>query len=154
MTVKLHLDWSGIVYSRVGRSDLFLITGYVTSNFLYLSFSTLRSRSLWRTDTTIFAKLNNSPPPPSHQMRIYGNSVETKMLDCRILCCYYWPVYPAFLHVHLRYVLLRFCRSYICNLFVNSSLNISHLIPLKIACSWRSDRGDSTKRPLYFFLAL
>ena len=39
-------------------------------------------------------------------------------------------------------------------LFVNSSLNISHLIPLKIPCSRRSDRGDRTKRPLYFFLAL
>ena len=28
------------------------------SNFLYLSFSTFYSSSLWRTDTIVFAKLN------------------------------------------------------------------------------------------------
>ena len=40
----------------------------MTSNFLFLSFSTLHSRSLWRSDTTIVAKFNNPPPlekPPS-----------------------------------------------------------------------------------------
>ena len=35
----------------------------MTSNFLFLSFSTLHSRSLWRTDTTIVAKFNKPPPP-------------------------------------------------------------------------------------------
>ena len=52
----------------------------MTSNFLYLSFSTLHSRSLWKTDTTIFTKLNkpplsNKPPrlyytPPSNKSKI------------------------------------------------------------------------------------
>ena len=40
------------------------------SNFLYFSFSTLYSSSLWRTDTVVFAKWNklpllNKPPPPA-----------------------------------------------------------------------------------------
>ena len=40
------------------------------SNFLYFSFSTLYSSSLWRTDTVVFAKWNklpllNKPPPAS-----------------------------------------------------------------------------------------
>ena len=48
----------------------FLAHGCITFNFLYLSFSTLYSSALWRTDTIIFAKLNksplsNNPPPPS-----------------------------------------------------------------------------------------
>ena len=34
----------------------------MTSNFLFLSFSTLHSRSLGRTDTTIVAKFNKPPP--------------------------------------------------------------------------------------------
>ena len=33
----------------------------MTSNFLYLSFSTLNSSSLWRTDTIVFAKLVKPP---------------------------------------------------------------------------------------------
>ena len=55
------------VYSPTGSSDLFMILGCMTSNFLYLSFSTLYSSSLWRTDTILWAKLitpalsNNSP---------------------------------------------------------------------------------------------
>ena len=53
-----------MVSSPVGSSDLSLILGCMTSNFLYLSFSTLRSSSLWRADTIVYAKLNNSPPPP------------------------------------------------------------------------------------------
>ena len=76
MTVKLHLDRSAMVYSRVGSSDLFLILGCMTSNFLYLSFSTLHSSFLWRADTTIFIKLNNPPlsnstPPPPNRFEIY-----------------------------------------------------------------------------------
>ena len=56
-----------MVYLPSGRLDLFLILGCMTSNFLYLNFSTLHSSSLWRTDTTIFSKLNkhslsNKPP--------------------------------------------------------------------------------------------
>ena len=65
-----------MVYSPAGCSDLSLIVGCVTSNFLYLSFSTLYSSSLWRTDTIVFPKsnkplLSNKPPvsftspPPS-----------------------------------------------------------------------------------------
>ena len=50
------------------------------SNFLYLSFSTLYSSSLWRTDTVVFAKWNklpllNKPPPPRlywHPLKPWG----------------------------------------------------------------------------------
>ena len=55
-TVKLGVDWSGMVYSPTGSF------GCTTSNFLYLSFSTLCSSYLWRTDTIVFAKLSKSPP--------------------------------------------------------------------------------------------
>ena len=77
MTVKLYLDLSAMVYSSVGSSDLLLILGCMTSNFLYLSFFTLHSSFLWRADTTtISAKLNKpplsnkplvsiKPPPPN-----------------------------------------------------------------------------------------
>ena len=60
---KFRVDWSGMVYSPTGSSDLLLILGCTTSNFLYLSFSTFYSSALWRTDTTVFAKLNKLPPP-------------------------------------------------------------------------------------------
>ena len=50
-----------MVYLPTGSSDLILIVGCVTSNFLYLSFSTLYSSSLWGTDTVFFAKLNKLP---------------------------------------------------------------------------------------------
>ena len=40
----------------------FFILGCMTLNFLYLSFSTLHSSSLWRADTT-FTKLNKPPFP-------------------------------------------------------------------------------------------
>ena len=33
-------------------------------NFLYFSFSTLYSNSLWRTNTIVVSKLNKPPPPP------------------------------------------------------------------------------------------
>ena len=55
-----------MVYPRIGSSDLFLIVGCMTSNFLYLSFFNLHSSLLWRADTTIFSKLNKSPPPFSN----------------------------------------------------------------------------------------
>ena len=47
-----------MVYSPVGSSGLFLILGGMTSNFLFLSFSTFHASFLWRADRTIFAKLN------------------------------------------------------------------------------------------------
>ena len=50
-----------MVYSPTGSLDLFLILGCMTSNFLYLSFSTLYSSSLWRTDTIVFSKLSQPP---------------------------------------------------------------------------------------------
>ena len=58
-----------MVYSPTESSDLFLILGCMTSDFLSLSFSTLFFSSLWTTNTIIFAKLNKSPlsnkPPVS-----------------------------------------------------------------------------------------
>ena len=58
-----------MLYSPAGSSDLFSNLCCVTSNILYLSFSTLHSSSLWRTDIIFFAKLNKPPglylqPPP------------------------------------------------------------------------------------------
>ena len=38
MTLKLRVNWSGMVYSQTGTSDLFLILCCMASNFLYLSF--------------------------------------------------------------------------------------------------------------------
>ena len=61
-------------YSPTRSSDLFLILGCKTSDFLYLGFSTLYFSSLWTTDTIIFAKLNTSPlsnkPPVSTVKKI------------------------------------------------------------------------------------
>ena len=65
MTVKLCVDWSGMGYLPTGSSDLILFFGCMTSNFLYLSFSTLYSSSLLRTDTIVFSKLNKPPSPLS-----------------------------------------------------------------------------------------
>ena len=58
MTVKVCVDLSGMVYLPTGSSELILILGCMTQNFLYLSFSALYSSSLWRTDTIIVSKLN------------------------------------------------------------------------------------------------
>ena len=44
----------------------FFILGFVTSNFLYLSFSTVYFSSLWRADTNAFAKLNKPPISIKH----------------------------------------------------------------------------------------
>ena len=56
----------------------FLIFDGMTSNFLHLSFSTLNSSCLWRTDTIIFAKLSKTPisllsppPPPLEDLRYH-----------------------------------------------------------------------------------
>ena len=62
-----------MVCSPTGGSDLFLILGCMTSNFLYLSFSTLYSSSLWRNDTIVWAKFNMHPSqisPPVLQRTI------------------------------------------------------------------------------------
>ena len=53
-----------MVYSPAGSSDLFFILGCMTSNFLYLSFSTLLSSSLWRTDNIVFAQMYELNKPP------------------------------------------------------------------------------------------
>ena len=50
-----------MVYLPARSSDVFLIFDCTTSNFLHLSFSTLNSSCLWRTDTINFAKLSKTP---------------------------------------------------------------------------------------------
>ena len=55
------MDWSGKVYLSTGSTDLILILGCMTSNFFYLSFTTLYSSSLWRTDTIVVSQLNTPP---------------------------------------------------------------------------------------------
>ena len=62
-TVKLCVDLSRMVYVPTGRS------------VMSLSFSTLCSSSLWRTDTIVFSKLNKPPsllssPPPSNGLEV------------------------------------------------------------------------------------
>ena len=52
-----------MVYLPSGDSNLTLIVGFMTENLLYLSFSTLYSSSLWRTDTIVVSKLNKPLPP-------------------------------------------------------------------------------------------
>ena len=52
-----------MAYSPTGSSDLFSILSCMTFNFLFLSFSTLHSSSLWRTVTIASDKLNKQPPP-------------------------------------------------------------------------------------------
>ena len=57
-----------MVYLPTESSDVILILGFMTWNFLYLSFSTPYSTSLWRTDTFVLSKLKKPPvsikPPP------------------------------------------------------------------------------------------
>ena len=62
------MDWSGMVYLPTGSSDLIPILGCTTSNFLYLSFTTLYSSSFWRTDTIVVSKLNTHPPSPAREL--------------------------------------------------------------------------------------
>ena len=53
-TVKLWVtDLGWFFLLPTGSLDLFLILDRTTSNFLYLSFFTLFSSSLWRTDTIV-----------------------------------------------------------------------------------------------------
>lgn len=49
---------------------------HVTLNFMYLSYSTLLSNSLLRTDTIIFAKLNKPPPPRPLSTKPISNVLE------------------------------------------------------------------------------
>ena len=52
-----------MVYLPIGSSDLIMILFDMTSNLLVLvSFSTLYSSSLWRTDSIVFSKLNKLLP--------------------------------------------------------------------------------------------
>ena len=61
-TVKLWVTvLDGFFLLPTGSLDLFLILGRTTSNFLYLSFFTLYSSSLWRTDI-IIQWFQNKPP--------------------------------------------------------------------------------------------
>ena len=63
-TVKLHLDWSRMVFSPAGSSDLFFKFGCMTSNFLYLSFPLcilVLHRELIQSSL-----LNKIRHPPSH----------------------------------------------------------------------------------------
>ena len=46
--LTINVDWSVMVYSG-WKFILFLVFGPMTSNFICLTFSTLRSSSLWRT---------------------------------------------------------------------------------------------------------
>ena len=47
-----------------GRVRLHVCYGCMTSNFLYLGFSSFYYSSLRKTDTIVFAKLKKPPPPP------------------------------------------------------------------------------------------
>ena len=71
MTVTLHVDLSGHVLPCAGSFDLFFIFSYMTYNFMCLSFSTLHSSSLWKINTTAFAKLNTAPPPLKKARHLY-----------------------------------------------------------------------------------
>ena len=60
-----------MVFSPTGSLDVFLILGCMTSNLLYLSFSSFYSSSLWRTDTIVFAKLNKLPLSRKHPPNVF-----------------------------------------------------------------------------------
>ena len=61
-TVKLHVDWSGMVIYQLEVGICCWSSAAWPPTFLYLRFSTLNSNSLRRTDTIIVAKWNK----PSH----------------------------------------------------------------------------------------
>ena len=69
----LYWDWSGMVYSPTGSSYLFFILGCMTSNFLYLYFSTLYSTfygelipsPLLNQISLLPLKYPSPPPPPT-----------------------------------------------------------------------------------------
>ena len=56
--LTINVDWSVMVYSG-WKFILFLVFGRMTSNFICLTFSTLRSSSLWRI-VTIFLSLDKA----------------------------------------------------------------------------------------------
>ena len=57
LTIKLNVDWSGMVYSSAALNRIYCnLSHWMMSNFICLNFSTLCSSSLWRIDTIIFAK--------------------------------------------------------------------------------------------------
>ena len=61
-----------MVYLPTESLDLMLTLGYMASNLLFLTFFTLYSSSLWRTDTIVPSKLNK-PPPPSNKPFVSTN---------------------------------------------------------------------------------
>ena len=56
--LTINVDWSVMIYSG-WKFALFLVFGRMTSNFMCLTFSTLRSSSLWRI-VTIFLSLDKA----------------------------------------------------------------------------------------------
>ena len=59
MSVKLQVDW--LIQGGLFTNYKFFILGCMTTN-LYLTFHTLYSSSVWRTDTIASSKLNEPSP--------------------------------------------------------------------------------------------
>ena len=68
------MDWSRMVYSPVGSSDLLKILGCMNSNFVYLSFFTLHS-----TIFSILSPLSQIIPPSLFSPLSNSNVFETQM---------------------------------------------------------------------------
>ena len=58
MAVKLYVDLSGMVNECAGNLDLLLIIGFMTSNFMCLSFSTLRFTILWLFEKVVWRPIS------------------------------------------------------------------------------------------------
>ena len=68
-------NWAGVFGTDKTRAPLKTHVWQATGppTFLYLSFSTLYSSSLWRTDTIVFSKISppvSITPPPSNELEI------------------------------------------------------------------------------------
>ena len=89
--MPIRVDWSRMVYSPAGSSDLYLILGCIISNFLYeLLISTLYFGSSWRSDTIVFARLNNPLPRLNREISWtssyrYKNICFSEALEARAL---------------------------------------------------------------------
>ena len=65
-------DWSGMLYSSTGSSDLFLYPcAFCFWYFLYLSFSTLYFSSLWRSRLSNTRHVYLRPPPPPTPSNVF-----------------------------------------------------------------------------------
>ena len=78
MPVKLCVDWSGMVYLPTGSLGWFWSSAAWPPTFLFVSFSTLYSSSLWRTATIVFSKLNNGPLPNMSPLKRAWNIARLK----------------------------------------------------------------------------